>query len=432
MSAPPPSMAPPPANGPVAAAAPGASQRRGPLVLIAALVVLLLIVGVAAVVLLTGGGTASAADVRLDPATEPGPDPYTPPVVAATPSTTTSSGSSLPSTTTQLSVAPPAAGAVRSYVGSQPGLYGGTRDVHTCDPERMISFLTANPDKERAWADVEGIQASDVPSYVRSLTAVTLRTDTVVTNHGYRDGGATTISSVLEAGTAVLVDHYGTPRAKCYCGNPLTPVTHYRAHPRYVGPAWPTWNPQLVVIVQQSTTIIQNLVLVDPYGRSFVRPFGTDGSKDTDQPASPGPSSNNPTTTQAATTTSTPAPTTTTSTSGPFSAAALSGSWTFSVTMDGATACTGYSGHFDLTVTDGPPRSLSLQLLGTQSTGATITGSLDPDNSFTLDHSLGGGGTELIQGAITRSGSTYAMDGTDTLKIPTGSCKGTLHATRDQ
>jgi hypothetical protein len=39
-----------------------------------------------------------------------------------------------------------------------------------------------------------------------------------VVNHGYRDGTVTTINSVLQAGTAVLVDDYGVAAVRCDCG----------------------------------------------------------------------------------------------------------------------------------------------------------------------------------------------------------------------
>ena len=62
-----------------------------------------------------------------------------------------------------------------------------------------------------------------IGAYVDSLTPVVLTDDTLVTNHGYRDGHATTLPAVLQAGTAVMVDTLGVPRVKCNCGNPLTP-----------------------------------------------------------------------------------------------------------------------------------------------------------------------------------------------------------------
>ena len=53
---------------------------------------------------------------------------------------------------------------------------------------------------------------ADIESYVAGLTAVRLRWDTRVTNHGFSDGEATAFQSLLQAGTAVLVDDTGVPR----------------------------------------------------------------------------------------------------------------------------------------------------------------------------------------------------------------------------
>src|SRR4051794_41934788 len=59
----------------------------------------------------------------------------------------------------------------------------------------------------------------------RTLTSVTLRSDTAVTNHGFRNDRASPFESVLQAGTAVLANEYGVPRGRCACGNPPKPPT---------------------------------------------------------------------------------------------------------------------------------------------------------------------------------------------------------------
>ena len=48
--------------------------------------------------------------------------------------------------------------------GGTPGLYGGTRSLTSCDPEKLVSYLEANPALGRAWASVQGIQASGIRS----------------------------------------------------------------------------------------------------------------------------------------------------------------------------------------------------------------------------------------------------------------------------
>ena len=102
-----------------------------------------------------------------------------------------------------------------------------------CDPEQMVAFLAGNPTKAQAWVDAMNqdpnvalpdgskLTVATIPQYVATLTPVVLQADTRVTNHGFKDGKATTMQSVLQKDTAVLVDNTGTPRVKCFCGNPL-------------------------------------------------------------------------------------------------------------------------------------------------------------------------------------------------------------------
>jgi hypothetical protein len=181
------------------------------------------------------------------------------------------------------------------YRGSQPGLYGGTRNHHSCDAEKLISFLEQNPGKAAAWAQTLGISTTQIRDYVTRLTAVVLRTDTRVTNHGYVNGRATPLQSVLEAGTAVLVDRYGRPVVKCYCGNPLTPP-ELLTSPTYTGDRWSDFDTNHLTIIDRSTTIINVFTIYDlDTGRTFPR---TPGANGTDGPFAGTPSSG----------TSTPAP----------------------------------------------------------------------------------------------------------------------------
>jgi hypothetical protein len=268
---------------------------------VAAVVVLLLIVGA---LVLGGGKKASAGEVFLDPAPAPGADPFTPSVAAPAPGPSTVP-TAAPVATTAPATTAGGAIVLHSQAGQTPGLYGGTRDQSSCDPAGMISYLSANPGKAAAWAGAEGIAVADVPAYIRGLTPVVLRADTRVTNHGYRNGRATAHQSVLQAGTAVLVDHFGVPRARCACGNPLLPPRPVRSHPTYQGPPWPAFDPGAVVVVQPSPTVINVFNLVDPRtGTSFGRPAGTSGASD-------GPPS--PAGTVATSTSTSPASTTTTS-----------------------------------------------------------------------------------------------------------------------
>ena len=115
------------------------------------------------------------------------------------------------------------------------GLYGGTEE-NTCDPERLISFLYANPDLGEAWAKVQAIEFVDIADYIRSLEVRILAEPTNVLNHGFNpDSGAPyEIDAILDAGTAVLVDSKGDVRTRCYCGNPIKPKPPEHMPPRCV------------------------------------------------------------------------------------------------------------------------------------------------------------------------------------------------------
>ncbi|TDB83920.1 hypothetical protein E1264_26610 [Actinomadura sp. KC216] len=216
---------------------------------------------------LSGCGDAGATITRLTVGT-PGPDPYT-----------------LASNTDRTDVKQrPRAGGTKD--GDSPGLYGGTRQASTCDQQKLVAFLQANPDKARAWAQVQGIPADDIPRYVSRLTPVLLRTDTLVTNHGFKDGKAVSGPAVLQAGMGVLINGYGVPTVKCNCGNPLTrpkeKISTRKAS--YTGRSWPGFEKRNVTDIRPRDSrkgTIVTFVLVDPEGTmGFQRPRATEGEAD--------------------------------------------------------------------------------------------------------------------------------------------------------
>jgi len=150
---------------------------------------------------------------------------------------------------------PGSALAITTVAGAAPGLYGGTNELSTCDAKKLVEFLHGNADKAKAWAQTLGIGVNEIDSYVSQLTDVVLRADTRVTNHGFKAGAAVPIQSVLQAGTAVLVDNFGVPRVRCKCGNPLTTPTAQKKAPKFTGEPWPRFDPAKViaVIAQQAT-----------------------------------------------------------------------------------------------------------------------------------------------------------------------------------
>ncbi|MFM8564134.1 MAG: DUF6777 domain-containing protein [Acidimicrobiia bacterium] len=112
---------------------------------------------------------------------------------------------------------------------STPGLYrgrtyGGT-GTNICDVEKMIEFLTYYEDRGRAWAEVQGIDFENLAEYMRALTPVFVTQDINVRMYGFKNGAAYGYDAIIGAGTALLIDDQGIPRARCACGHPLLPPT---------------------------------------------------------------------------------------------------------------------------------------------------------------------------------------------------------------
>jgi hypothetical protein len=211
----------------------------------------------AAALLVAGcGGDADKSNAEtngellLQPAAAQGPSPFT---------RSTATSVALPRTR------PPqrASTAPRTVSGGMPGLYGGTERVAGCDVARQIDDLTADRSRQSAFARVVGVSPAAVPDFLRGLAPVVLRADTLVTDHGYRAGRASGFRSVLQAGTAVLVDDRGVPRVRCACGNPLTPPVAMRGGAVVGGHPWPGYRPDRVVVVAPSEQVIADITIID-------------------------------------------------------------------------------------------------------------------------------------------------------------------------
>ncbi|WP_354670110.1 DUF6777 domain-containing protein [Streptomyces sp. S.PNR 29] len=226
----------------------------------------------------THGGRRAGGELVLQPVADQGPDPFTD-------STATSTATPPPATRTQQSA--PAAGesaalsVLRSLSGGTPGLYGGTERVGSCDVERQIGQLTADRRKARAFARVAGVSPDSLPDHLRALTPVVLRNDTRVTNHAFRDGRATGYQSVLQAGTAVLVDNRGVPRVRCACGNPLKPPVETKDDGGTRGRPWPGYRPGEVIVVTPAPEVITSLTIVNAVNKNWIeRRTGHDAHHD--------------------------------------------------------------------------------------------------------------------------------------------------------
>ena len=230
----------------------------------------------------SGKATKSSGEVFLQPLAAQGPDPFTdstatapstPPRVTRTPqSTPTRPAPTRPTPARTASPVP-----TRAVSGATPGLYGGTAQSGSCDVERQIAYLTRDQAKAGAFAQAEGISRSAIPGYLRGLTSVVLRADTQVTNHGFRDARVTGFQSVLQAGTAVLVDNRGVPRVRCACGNPLKAGVA-GGNSGSGGRGWSGYRPAQVVVVTPAPQVITNITIINIVDNTWIeRPLGHRG-----------------------------------------------------------------------------------------------------------------------------------------------------------
>ncbi|MFD9937927.1 DUF6777 domain-containing protein [Streptomyces massasporeus] len=218
-----------------------------------------------------GDDAGTGGELFLLPAAAPGPDPFTDStaLTAATPSPA-------PRTSPRTD-RPSAAGRPRSLSGGTPGLYGGTERTGSCDIGRQVGHLVRDPVRGRAFAEVVGISPAALPDHVRALTPVVLRADTRVTGHGFRAGRITRYQSVLQAGTAVLVDDRGLPRVRCACGNPLGPPAESHGTPVTRGTPWPGYRSGRVIAVTPAPRAVAGFTIIDVTARTWIeRPTGHD------------------------------------------------------------------------------------------------------------------------------------------------------------
>ncbi|MFZ0906645.1 MAG: DUF6777 domain-containing protein [Mycobacterium sp.] len=240
-----------------------------------------------------GGGVtschskASGGELVLTGATEPGANAFMPPAAVPPPTNTQ------PPPTLQ----PQGDGAT---VETQPvhadrdGLYGGIDNNAGVDRDKMIDFYGAHPAQAGAfvealntdntvyWSGGRPLTVADIPTYLHELTPMALRLDSRITNHGFDGAHPTTVQSVFEAGTAVLVDAHGVPRVRGLSGSPLTAPVALRGAPNLVGAPWPGYRSGALAEVLATTAAITNFVLVDIVtGQPFNRPAGTTGTNDT-------------------------------------------------------------------------------------------------------------------------------------------------------
>ncbi|MEU0397030.1 DUF6777 domain-containing protein, partial [Streptomyces sp. NPDC006208] len=242
------------------------------------------VVGAAMALILTvtlPSGKKGGGEIFLQTAAAAGPDPFTP-------STSIQDKDAAASSANASSAGAEGGTGTLVVKGSHPGLYGGTKNVASCDVEKQVKFLTQNSDKAQAFAGALNIRKSEIPRYMGSLTPTRLVWDTRVTNHGYKSGAATSYQAILQAGTAVLIDDRGVPRVRCACGNPLTPPVAGEGKQKFTGRQWSSFRPSNLVVVTPTEKPMKAVTMFDQERKGwFQRPSGDLLGKSDDEVPTP-------------------------------------------------------------------------------------------------------------------------------------------------
>jgi hypothetical protein len=311
--------------------------------------------------------------------------------------------------------------ATQPLPGDRDGLYGGTVNTPEVDRETIINYFGAHPAQAGAFVDAlnqsppvcwsQGcwLTLDRLPDYLRELTPAVLRLDTRVTNHGFDGTHPTAMQSVLQTGTAVLVDARGLPRVRGLSGSPLTTPVALKGEPKLLGAPWPGYRAGALAEVEATKAAIGNFVLVDILtGQPFNRPAGTTGTNDTPHPqpvAPPQPDSGTPSTSTPPTTPQDPL-------------SGIDGNYLWDYKVDPKYGCG----------INGPPFTVTVTHQGNTVTMAfphgTYTGTLNANGSFVLN--TGTGSTD--KGAFaTEGGRSVVRDGEHR---DLSSCVGRFTATK--
>ncbi|MBA2607971.1 MAG: hypothetical protein H0U92_03440 [Actinobacteria bacterium] len=170
---------------------------------------------------------------------------------------------------------------IRSVRGSTAGLYAGSASQPVCDTTALVTLLGDDGDRAQAWVDALNddttlqwsggakLSVDDITAFVGELTSVFVRSDTRVTDHGLLNNRDVGFQSVLQKGTAVLVDSQGLPRTRCASGSPLT-APEPATRPKYRGEEWADFSQRRLVIVVPAARALDTLRILDIHSREII------------------------------------------------------------------------------------------------------------------------------------------------------------------
>ncbi len=184
--------------------------------------------------------------VWLEPADDVGPDPIMSTLV---------DGTSVPSLQ----------GPSSRDLENAPRYFADLQDtIRECDTERLLAGIVRSSATAEAWAEIAGLPngVDGIGPYLDSLVPVYLAVDVRVTNHGWADGRMVPRQSVLQTGTAVLVDQFERPVVRCICGNPLLPAEGVTL-PRFSGTSWDSFEFDRTVDIEASEVPLPGVRVAD-------------------------------------------------------------------------------------------------------------------------------------------------------------------------
>lgn len=132
-----------------------------------------------------------------------------------------------------------------------------------------VSSAVAGAEDAAMVAEVLDVPQAGLEKYLYTLTPARLLHDTAVTEHrpsGPDDGRP----AVLEAGTAVLVDRFATPRIRVASGTPLTPLPGGDSAPADPGAEWPGYAPAGTAIAAPAEEALGGVLLAGADGELTV------------------------------------------------------------------------------------------------------------------------------------------------------------------
>src|SRR5699024_1205429 len=159
----------------------------------------------------------------------------------------------------EVTVPEPARQAAAEVDPAEPPVFFAAEDAAWASPGTVSSAVGGAKDAPMV-AEVLEVPEAGLEKYLYSLTPARLLRDTVVTEHR-TSGPDAGRPAVLEAGTAVLVDRFATPRLRVASGTPLTPLPSGSSAPADPGAEWADYDPDATDVAAPAEQALDGVLL---------------------------------------------------------------------------------------------------------------------------------------------------------------------------